>query len=134
MSSGQEFSKIQTAGMFVFMILCGFPALEMNGFGLGLNITLPTALICAFIGGAVGGAMICPRPMAAGFFGGLIAGPVGLLTLYLYTQHRNQVWNVELVLVQGLGCLPGIGVGLLLKKILGSEDAVADPFAEVDEA
>ena len=132
MSNGQEFSRLQTAGMFVFIILCGFPALEMNGFGFGLPITLPTAMICAFIGGAVGGAMICPRPIAAGFIGGLIAGPVGLLTLYFYTQQRNQVWNVELVLVQGLGCLPGIGVGLLLKKILGSGDA-AEQFAEIDE-
>jgi hypothetical protein len=134
MSNGQEFSRLQTAGLFVFIILCGFPALEMNGFGFGLRITRPTALIGAFFGGAVGGAMLGPRPVAAGFFGGLIAGPVGLLTLYLYTQHRNQVWNVELVLVQGLGCLPGIGVGLLLKKILGSGDAAAQPFAEVDEA
>jgi hypothetical protein len=134
MSNGQEFSRLQTAGMFVFIILCGFPALEMNGFGLGLKITLPTALICAFIGGAVGGAMICPRPIAAGFFGGLIAGPVGLLTLYLYTQHRNQVWNVELVFVQGLGCLPGIGVGLLLKKILGTDESAAVPSIDGDDA
>lgn len=133
MSHEQEFSKLQTAGMFVFIILCGFPALEMNGFGFGLPITLPMALVSAIVGGALGGAMICPRPVAAGFIGGLIAGPIGLLTLYFYTQHRNQVWNVEMVLVQGLGCLPGIGVGLLLKKILASGDA-AEQFAELDQA
>jgi hypothetical protein len=133
MSNAQEFSKLQTAGMFVFIILCGFPALEMNGFGFGLPITLPMALASSIVGGALGGAMICPRPVAAGFIGGLIAGPIGLLTLYFYTQHRNQVWNVEMVLVQGLGCLPGIGVGLLLKKILASGDA-AEQFAELDQA
>ena len=102
----------------VFVFLCGIPALEVNGFGFGMNLSLTTAVICACVGGIIGGAMMCSRPVIAGIVGGLIAGPVGLLAVYFYTQHRASVWDLELVIVQGIACLPGVGVGVLLKKML----------------
>jgi len=102
----------------VFVFFCGIPALELNGFGFGISLTLRTALGCATVGGLVGGLLICPRPMAAGLIGGLIAGPLGLLAVYYYSQFRTSIWNLELVIVQGIACLPGIGIGLLLKKLL----------------
>lgn len=118
-SSGQqEMSQWQTYGIYVFIFFCGLPALELNGFGFGIPLTLSTAIICATIGGAVGGGMMCSRPLVAGLVGGLVAGPVGLLAVYYYTQHRNNVWNVELVLVQGLACLPGYGLGVLIKRAI----------------
>lgn len=118
-SSGQqEMSQWQMYGIYVFVFFCGVPALELNGFGFGIPLTLSTAIICATIGGAVGGLMMCPRPLVAGLVGGLVAGPVGLLAVYYYTQHRNNVWNVELVLVQGLACLPGFGLGVLIKRAI----------------
>lgn len=123
-----EAGKWQGLGLLIFVFLCGVPALEMNGFGfivrmlndfgLGLRLSLPIALACATLGGAVGGMLICPRPLLAGLLGGLFAGPLGLLAVYAYTQHRQQVWNMELVLIQGLGSLPGVGLGIWLKKIL----------------
>lgn len=118
-SSGQqEMSQWQMYGIYVFVFFCGVPALELNGFGFGIPLTLSTAITCATIGDAVGGLMMCPRPLAAGLVGGLVAGPVGLLAVYYYTQHRNNVWNVELVLVQGLACLPGFGLGVLIKRAI----------------
>lgn len=118
-SSGQqEMSQWQMYGIYVFVFFCGVPALELNGFGFGIPLTLSTAITCATIGGAVGGLMMCPRPLVAGLVGGLVAGPVGLLAVYYYTQHRNNVWNVELVLVQGLACLPGFGLGMLIKRAI----------------
>jgi hypothetical protein len=117
-SGPQAFTRLQNAGVLVFVVLCGIPALEMNGFGFGISFTLGTALACATVGGAVGGMLICPRPLLAGLVGGLLAGPLGLIAVYYYTQGRQSVWNVELVIVQAIACLPGVGVGVLLKKVL----------------
>ncbi len=130
-SSGQqEMSQWQMYGIYVFVFFCGLPALELNGFGFGIPLTLSTAITCATIGGAVGGLMMCPRPLVAGLVGGLVAGPVGLLAVYYYTQHRINVWNVELVLVQGLACLPGFGLGVLIKRAI--LNFVPEGAAELD--
>ena len=110
-----EYTGLQQAGFFVFVIFCGVPALELNGFGMGIPLSLQTALLSATVGGAVGGMLICPRPLLAGLAGGLLAGPLGLVAVYYYTQQRQAVWHVELVLVQGIACLPGLGVGWLIK-------------------
>jgi len=107
-------------GIAVFVALCGFPALEMNGFGFGFGIrfTLSTAILCSAVGGIVGGALVCPRPLLAGLVGGALAGPLGLIAVYYYTGFRDSVWTLELVIVQGLASLPGVGVGLLIKRFL----------------
>ena len=110
-------SRSQTLGLIIFFPLCGLPALEIPGFGFGIPITLPSGLIIAGVGGAVGGALICPRPILAGLVGGLAAGPVGLFALYCYTLHRTEVWNVELVLVQRIASLPGAGLGVLAEEV-----------------
>ena len=91
--------KSQNNGIICFVFLCGVPALEINGFGFGLPFTLATALCCATLGGLVGGAMVCPRPIGAGLVGGLVAGPIGLLAVYYYTQHRHEVHTAELAIV-----------------------------------
>jgi hypothetical protein len=111
-------SRRETFGIMAFVFLCGMPALELNGFGFGIPFTESAALVCATLGGAVGGFLLCPRPWIAGLAGGLIAGPLGMLAALYYTEHRLQVWTPELVLVQGLASLPGFGIGLLLKKTL----------------
>lgn len=131
----QEMSQLQIWGIYMFVFLCGAPALELNGFGFGIPLTLATAITCATIGGAVGGIMMCPRPMAAGLVGGLVAGPVGLLAVYYYTQHRNNVWNLELVLVQGLACLPGFGLGVVIKRAIFSfvPETTADVNAQPED-
>ena len=68
-------------GIVVFVCLCGFPALELNGFGVGVPFTVPIAIATVVIGGAAGGALICPRPVTAGLIGGLIAGLSGFLAV-----------------------------------------------------
>jgi hypothetical protein len=114
----KEPTGLQVAGFIFFVVFCGLPALEMTGFGFGIPLSLSTALLLALIGGAVGGALICPKPFLAGIIGGTLAGPAGLLAVYYYTQGREQVSNIELVLVQGIASLPGFGIGVLLKKWL----------------
>ncbi len=105
-------------GYVVFAVLCGVPGLEMSGFGLGLSIGFPIALACSVVGGMIGGALICPRPIAAGIIGGVVAGPLGLLAVYYYTLPREVVYTVELTVVQMLASLPGLGVGYVIKKLL----------------
>jgi len=116
-SSSDDMNWVQQAGLLVFVFLCGLPALEMNGFGIGFPISLQTGITCATLGGLVGGALICSRPLYAGIIGGLLAGPAGLLAVYFYTQNRVEVWNVELVLVQGVASLPGFLIGKYLKGL-----------------
>jgi hypothetical protein len=50
--------------------------------------------------------------------GGLLAGPLGLLAVYYYTQQRTSVTNVELAVVQLLASLPGFAIGWLLKRAM----------------
>ena len=111
----QQLTGRQNLGVFVFVVLCGLPALELNGFGLGLPLTLEQALLLATFGGLIGGALLCNDPIHAGIIGGLIAGPLGLYAVYFYTQQRVQVWNLELILVQGAASLPGLAVGKLIQ-------------------
>ena len=109
-------------GLIIGVVFCGLPAMELNGFGLGIPLTLDIALLCAIAGGAVGGILICPRPLIAGLVGGLLAGPAGLLAVYYYTHHRGEVWDAELVFVQSVASLPGVGIGYLLKKMFAPPD------------
>lgn len=108
----------ESIGYGIFFVFCALPALELNGFGFGLPITLPIALVCATLGGVIGGALVCPQPIAAGIIGGLLAGPPGLVAVYLYTLPRDSVYSVELIIIQGLASLPGVGVGYLIRKLL----------------
>jgi hypothetical protein len=117
-TAAHEFTGLQKAGIAVFVLLCGIPALEMNGFGFGIPFSPLSAFACATVGGAVGGLMICSRPMLAGLIGGLLAGTIGFAAVYYYSQHRERVSNFELLIVQGIASLPGYGIGRLLKSIL----------------
>jgi hypothetical protein len=119
-----ERTGLQKAGILVFVFLCGIPALEMNGFGFGIPFSPLSAFACATLGGAVGGMMICPRPILAGLIGGLLAGTLGFAAVYYYSQHRERVANFELVIVQGIASLPGLGMGRLLKSMLSPHPPV----------
>jgi hypothetical protein len=123
-TAAQEFTGLQKGGIAVFVLLCGIPALEMNGFGIGIPFTPLLAFACATVGGALGGLMICSRPWPAGLIGGLLAGTIGFAAVYYYTQEREKVSTVELVFVQGIGSLPGVGIGLLLKRVLSPPSSV----------
>jgi hypothetical protein len=122
-----DLTGVQKFGILVFLVLCAFPALELNKFGVGIDMSLETALICSAVGGAIGGVLMCSRPFMAGLIGGLIAGPLGLTAVYFYTQHRAQVWHLELIIVQGIASMPGLAVGYWLKKFL------SDPPAELEQ-
>lgn len=113
----QELSGKQNAGVIVMVALCGFPALELSGFGFGLPLTFEHAMLLATLGGLIGGALLCSNPIHAGIIGGLIAGPLGLYAVYYYTKQRVQVWNLELILVQGIASLPGLAVGKLIQYL-----------------
>ncbi|MFO0976721.1 MAG: hypothetical protein U0996_10010 [Planctomycetaceae bacterium] len=131
--ASDELNWLQKAGLLVFVFLCGLPALEMNGFGIGIPISLQTGVTLATLGGLVGGALVCSKPLYAGIIGGLLAGPAGLLAVYFYTQNRVEVWNVELVLVQGIASLPGFLIGKYLKG-LGTPNRNAAIPVDSDES
>lgn len=129
-SAGVDDSWAATIGALLFVGLCGMPALELTGFGFGLPITLNQALLCSLGGGAVGGMLLCRKPVLAGLIGGVIAGPMGLLAVYYYSGMREQIWNLELVIVQGVASLPGLGVAKLLMTMMPASDD--NPYADED--
>ncbi|HEY2882508.1 MAG TPA: hypothetical protein VGJ15_08745 [Pirellulales bacterium] len=116
-------------GFLVFVIFCGLPAAAMNGFFGGWDIPFTAALVSATLGGIVGGVLICPKPWSAGFVGGLLAGPVGLLAVYYYTKLRAEVFDIELVLVQMVASIPGVAVGFWIKRFLEQSTSEPDPAA-----
>ena len=104
------------AGVLFFISLCTAPPLMINGFLIDVYFSWPAAFACATIGGIVGGMLICPKPIASGFIGGLFASNTSLIAIYYYTLHRTTVWEVEIAFIMWLGCLPGVGIGWLLHK------------------
>jgi hypothetical protein len=115
-------------GILLFVVCAGFPAMETAGFGFGIDLSYQTCLIIATVGGALGGLMMAEDDRIAGLVGGAVAGPCGLLGLMWYLQGRQTVHNLELVIVQVVASLPGVGVFFLLRSILGS---TADPGEHV---
>ena len=113
-------SPLFTLGIFAF-VACGFVALEMSGFGFGFQMTLQKALIISTILGGIGGALISEKRIP-GFIAGLVAGPLGMFAVYYYTQNRQNVFHLELVVVQGIASLPALGLYHLLCKVLPEED------------
>lgn len=119
MNGNYDLTIVQRLGILVFVFCCGIPAMEINGYGMGLITSMPFGLLLATLGGMVGGAMVCSSPIAAGMIGGVLAGPMGLLAVYLYTAARTEVYDLELVVVQLIASLPGFAVGWLIKKVVG---------------
>lgn len=116
-------------GFLIFAIFCGLPAAAINGFFGGWDISLTAALISATLGGIIGGVLICPKPWSAGFVGGLLAGPIGLLAVFYYTKLRTEVFDIELVLVQMVASLPGLAVGFWIKRFIEQSTTEPDPAA-----
>jgi hypothetical protein len=80
--------------------------------------------------------LLCPRPVLAGLIGGLLAGPLGLIAVYYFTQQRTSVTNVELAIVQLLASLPGLGIGWLLKRAMTgavSESKLDTPSQQLED-
>lgn len=122
-AGGPDYTFGQKAGLAIFVLCSGIPALEANGFGFGIPFTFETALACAALGGVIGGALLCPKSRVAGLAGGLLAGILGMVAVHYYIQGRDRVSKFELILVQGAASLPGILVGYVLYKVLGPKEA-----------
>lgn len=104
----------QVAGLLVLVFAVGCPALELAGFGFGIPLKLSIALSLVTLGGAVAGALLFRSHRIAGLVGGFVGGPSGFLLLYWYASGRQQLWNLEIFLVQSVGSLPGVGVAALI--------------------
>jgi hypothetical protein len=111
-----EYLGKREVGALVFLLCCGGPPLLINGFVADIAFSWLAAFSCATIGGVVGGLLICPKPMLSGLIGGIVAGNSSLAVIYYYTLHNEIISNYEIVALLILGCLPGVGVGWLLKK------------------
>ncbi|MAT13900.1 MAG: hypothetical protein CMJ46_01365 [Planctomyces sp.] len=106
----KQLSGFQQLGMGVLIFCCGFPGLELSGFGFGLPITLQTAILISLGGGLLGGSLLSKKSKFWGGICGLLAGPLSVLAVYFYTSHRASIYNVELVIVQAVASLPALGL------------------------
>jgi hypothetical protein len=107
----------QTIGILLFVFTSGIPGMHLAGFWSGTSLPLPVWLLVAFVGGFVGGLLLASEHRIAGAVGGMIAGPLGLLAIYFYAHGRQSIHTVELVLVQGVASLPGVGVYFVLRLL-----------------
>ena len=96
-------------------------------------MTLQFGLGLAVVGGAIGGVLICHRPWLAGLVGGIIAGPLGFLGVYYWSSFRNELWTLEIALAQGIASLPGVGVGILIRKLLAPPGDRFEPDEDEDK-
>jgi hypothetical protein len=126
LESFREWPASKKAGLVISILSCVLPALTLNGFGLEIRLGMPLALGIAVVGGALGGILLCRRPLRAGLVGGLLTGPCGLMAVYAYTYARHRVWNVEIALVLLVGCLPGILVGYAIKRKIEDREFEAE--------
>lgn len=101
--------------LLVFGLTTTAPAFFRQGyFPFWMEIPFPAYLGVALLGGAIGGACLCPRPISAGLFGGALAGPLGLIALDWWVKDRETVFALEIVFVQLVGMLPGLALGGIL--------------------
>jgi hypothetical protein len=110
----------QTVGILLFVFSAGIPGMHLSGFWSGTSWPLPVWLLISLIGGVAGGALLAPANRIAGAAGGFVAGPLGLLAVYLYAHGRTSIYKMELVLVQGVASLPGFGVYFLVRLLINA--------------
>lgn len=102
--------------VFVACTMC--TALDQAGFIMfGFPLGLPTCLVLAIFGGAIGGALSV-RCWPAGFAGGMVAGPGCLLSVYLYARGVDLIHKAELAMLMVAGSLPGVAVYYLCRWYL----------------
>lgn len=81
-------------------------------------VRIGVGMVIATLGASAGGALLAKDgPRWAGALGGLIGGPLGLILLLLYASQRATLWNFEMVLAQGIGLLPGLGIYFGIKRL-----------------
>lgn len=117
MNNDRHLSVLQIIGLLLFVFTAGIPGLHLAGFYQGTSWPLPIWLLIAAAGGFVGGALLASSHRIAGAVGGVLAGPMGLLAIYLYAHNRTTLHNIEAILVQGVASLPGLGVYFVLALI-----------------
>jgi hypothetical protein len=118
MGDNNKFTIGQWCGAFIFLLSSGIPGLELARTGAEasrLAVWFPVAVI----GGTIGGALLAPAHRLAGAAGGLIAGPMGLLSIFFYVraQTRPRIYRAEAAIVQLIASLPGLGVYFVLRLL-----------------
>lgn len=110
-------------GGLIYVFLCVGPPLIINNFLFDIAFSWFAAFTCATIGGTIGGLLAYPKPVLPSLIGGLIAGNISLTAIYYHTLYRTTIWYAEIVILLLLGCLPGLGIGWLLKNILSNSSS-----------
>jgi len=110
-----RFSIGQIIGLIIFGVTCN--GLPLAGFQGGTGWSTLGWIALAFVGGFFGGLLLAPSNRLAGAVGGMIAGPMGLLAVYLYARNRQTVYTAETFIVMMIASLPGLGVYWVLRLI-----------------
>jgi hypothetical protein len=120
----EERSWGQIIGILLFVGACGIPAMHLAGFYGGTSWSILVWMPISALGGFIGGALLARGHRVAGALGGLVAGPLGLLAIYFYARNRQTIYQLEVMFVQCVAALPGLGVYFLLRLLT---DAIFPP-------
>ena len=120
-----EMAPLQNLGLSLFCVPMVICSMEMvPGWGmLGLRWPNSTFFIIMSLFGFVAGACMAPdhRNRIPGAIGGAIAGFGALFATSLMLDNVSWTSNIVILLVAGIGILPGLGVYWLLSLLSGSK-------------
>ncbi len=126
MSYHGQLSWMAQIGMVIFVLAFFFCSHEMvPGWGF-LDLDWPASthyLIMAIIG-ATAGLLAGEKYWLAGIVGGALAGPGSILVASYHLANVNETWDILIVLLGGLGALPGVGAYWLIRFV---QSSVAPP-------
>ncbi len=122
-----RFNALQTTGLIVFTFALIFCSMEVVPEWSRFRLDWPAGryyALMALVGG-LAGMLVGWQYFVPGFFGGLLAGLGGLGAMAFFIERSTYTNNYIFVLVAGLGCLPGVGVGFGLRFL---QDLLIPPY------
>ena len=120
-------SPLQTVGILLFTFALIFCSMEMvpawSRFRLDWSPSAYYALMSLL--GMAAGALFGGKYFLPGAFGGMLAGLGALGAMAFVLERSRYTNNLIFVLVAGVGSLPGLGVGFVLRAL---QDYLVPPY------
>jgi hypothetical protein len=117
MQNDTRFSIGQAVGTVLIVMTSLVPGAALAGFHGGTAWSLLVWLPVSMLGGGLGGLLMARSHRIAGAVGGMFAGPMSLMAVYLYARNRDRMFRSEVVIIGMVASLPGLGIFFILRLL-----------------